>query len=211
MLHLSPFPASVSGRLSQAKGQNPHHLWHPWHQTSEDEPGTPQRCMDPFLHRLFIRSYHIVHCIRAIILFACHPSCATKRNTTTAEGSWSLCRLHPSWCTAVMSMRSPVRYGDKTHVFNTDFHQICFCWNGFWNVFVLLVEIQRGSDVAERPWLLLVWHPRDGPCPQHYQTKGMCFHYISFIHFYVMKLTEVSVQFFIFFIFTFIGELSSGR
>lgn len=55
------------------------------------------------------------------------------------------------------------------------FTKLTFVENVCWNHFVCLAEIQRGSDVAERRWLLLVWHPRDGPRPQHHQVEGMCF------------------------------------
>lgn len=47
----------------------------------------------------------------------------------------------------------------------------CFCLRRL--MFCLLsAEIQRGSDVAERPGLLPVRHARDGPRTQHYQAEG---------------------------------------
>lgn len=57
-------------------------------------------------------------------------------------------------------------------------------------IFLFLAEIQRGSDVAERPWLLPVRHSRNGPRSQHHQIQGMCLlldgisFNISILHFY---------------------------
>lgn len=142
----------------------------------------------------------------SLILFACHPSCATKRNTTTAEASWSLCRLHPSWCTAVMSMRSPVRYGDKTHVFNTDFHQIHFYWHGFWNVFSWNTkriwcgwEALVASCMTPQRWSMSATSPNKGYVFPLYQFHSFLCHetnqsvitifYFYFFHFYFYRWT----------------------
>ena len=65
-----PASASVSRALSQAEGQNPHHLWHPGHQTSQDEPAKPQWCMQPFSTTVSILGFwwifFILCCLHAI-------------------------------------------------------------------------------------------------------------------------------------------------
>ena len=76
-----------------------------------------------------------------------------------------------------MSTRSPARYGENMHnrarIFTPKLGTLVK--NVYWNHFVVLAEIQRGSDVAERRRLLLVRHPRDDPRPQYHQIEGMCF------------------------------------
>lgn len=141
------------------------------------------------------------------LLFCYHCSCGTKRSTTTAEASLSLCPSRPNWCTATTSMISPARW--VTFVSHR-FVQNTLLLDMFWNHFVFIAEIQRRSDVAERHGLLFVRHTRDGPRPQHHQTKGPFFHLgwnnpLYQYNLFLFHETNISK-----FPFTFTGGVSSG-
>lgn len=69
---MSPhFIAPVSGGLSQAKGQNPHNLRHSRHQTSQDEPGSPEWCtgFSPPVND-FHRVFHWILMVHAFVFLA---------------------------------------------------------------------------------------------------------------------------------------------
>lgn len=147
--------------------------------TTYDTPDIKQVKMNQN-HLSDVRSHNLCHkcsCLCACgrmafksVVCSLHIPAVVQREVQQQQRSADLDADH-TWADALLQRQSDLQRGTvkrDARLLRSSRKPALNC------VFVLLAEIQRGSDLAERPRVLPVQHARDGPRSQHHQIQGTC-------------------------------------